>query len=152
MAYWCLVITTAVVNVQVFLLAGRKRKKSTTSNYLISTDPTDLSRGGEAFIGKVRSNLLGTQFTVYDNGSSPRSISPRDDVKTRQELATVIYVSIVPFILMVSSLNLVKITGWFFFDFSTYRCKQISRGFWVDKHSKLAPNGVVVLVRVSWKW
>ena len=33
---------------KLFLLAGRKRKKSTTSNYIISTDPTDLSRGGEA--------------------------------------------------------------------------------------------------------
>ena len=39
---------------QVFLLAGRKRKKSTTSNYVISIDPTDLSRGGENFIGKLR--------------------------------------------------------------------------------------------------
>ena len=39
---------------QMFLLAGRKRKKSTTSNYLISTDATDLSRGGESFIGKLR--------------------------------------------------------------------------------------------------
>ncbi|MGH0164624.1 UNVERIFIED_CONTAM: hypothetical protein FKN15_047568 [Acipenser sinensis] len=39
---------------KVFLLAGRKRKKSKTSNYLISIDPTDLSRGGESFIGKLR--------------------------------------------------------------------------------------------------
>ncbi|WAR07393.1 TUB-like protein [Mya arenaria] len=34
----------------VFLLAGRKRKKSATSNYLLSTDATDLSRGGEAYV------------------------------------------------------------------------------------------------------
>ena len=27
---------------KIFLLAGRKRKKSATSNYLMSTDPTDL--------------------------------------------------------------------------------------------------------------
>lgn len=39
---------------QTFLLAGRKRKKSKTSNYLISVDPTDLSRKGESFIGKLR--------------------------------------------------------------------------------------------------
>lgn len=38
---------------KVFLLAGRKRKKSATSNYLISTDPTDLSRGGDAFVGDL---------------------------------------------------------------------------------------------------
>ena len=43
---------------QMFLLAGRKRKKSTTSNYLISTDATDLSRGGESFIGKLRQSIF----------------------------------------------------------------------------------------------
>ena len=53
---------------KVFLLAGRKRKKSATSNYLITTDPTDLSRAGESFVGKLRSNMMGTQFTVFDGG------------------------------------------------------------------------------------
>jgi len=37
-----------------FLLAARKRNKSKTSNYLISVDPTDLSREGASFVGKVR--------------------------------------------------------------------------------------------------
>ncbi|XP_011841955.1 PREDICTED: tubby-related protein 1 isoform X3 [Mandrillus leucophaeus] len=39
---------------KVFLLAGRKRKRSKTANYLISSDPTNLSRAGENFIGKLR--------------------------------------------------------------------------------------------------
>ena len=39
---------------QFFILAGRKRRRSATSNYLISTDATDLSRDGERFIGKLR--------------------------------------------------------------------------------------------------
>ncbi|KAL7891732.1 hypothetical protein AOLI_G00012080 [Acnodon oligacanthus] len=75
---------------KVFLLAGRKRKKSTTSNYLISTDPTDLSRGGENFIGKLRSNLMGTKFTVFDNGLHPDRALP-DMSNARQELAAIIY-------------------------------------------------------------
>ncbi|KAG2468012.1 TULP1 protein, partial [Polypterus senegalus] len=75
---------------KVFLLAGRKRKKSTTSNYLISIDPTDLSRDGHNFIGKLRSNLMGTKFTVFDNGVNPdRANSEWTNV--RQELAAVIY-------------------------------------------------------------
>ncbi len=53
---------------RIFLLAGRKRKKSATSNYLITTDPTDLSRTGESFVGKLRSNMVGTQFTIFDGG------------------------------------------------------------------------------------
>ncbi|XP_039719426.1 tubby protein homolog isoform X1 [Pteropus medius] len=78
---------------KVFLLAGRKRKKSKTSNYLISVDPTDLSRGGDSYIGKLRSNLMGTKFTIYDNGVNPQkaSSSTLESGTLRQELAAVCY-------------------------------------------------------------
>ncbi|XP_042606939.1 tubby-related protein 1 isoform X3 [Cyprinus carpio] len=73
---------------KVFLLAGRKRKKSAT--YIFFIDATDLSRGGENFIGKLRSNLMGTKFTVFDNGLNPdRAL--RDMSNARQELAAIIY-------------------------------------------------------------
>ncbi|XP_060087533.1 tubby-related protein 1 isoform X1 [Heteronotia binoei] len=75
---------------KVFLLAGRKRKKSKTSNYLISVDPTDLTRDGGNFIGKLRSNLMGTRFTVFDNGVNPDRANS-DWSNVRQELAAVIY-------------------------------------------------------------
>ncbi|KFQ39781.1 Tubby-related protein 3, partial [Mesitornis unicolor] len=79
-------------NRKTFLLAGRKRRKSKTSNYLISVDPTDLSRGGESFIGKLRSNLMGTKFTVYDHGVSPlKARSLVEKAHTRQELAAIHY-------------------------------------------------------------
>ncbi|XP_026065062.1 tubby-related protein 3-like isoform X3 [Carassius auratus] len=78
---------------KVFLLAGRKRKKSKTSNYLISVDATDLSREAESFIGKLRSNLMGTRFTVYDNGTNPSKTPGAllEETNTRQELATICY-------------------------------------------------------------
>ncbi|XP_043932081.1 tubby-related protein 1 [Protopterus annectens] len=75
---------------KVFLLAGRKRKKSKTSNYLISVDPTDLSRDGDNFIGKLRSNLMGTKFTVFNNGASPDKATS-DWSNVRQELAAIVY-------------------------------------------------------------
>uniref|UniRef100_A0A8C5TC02 TUB like protein 3 n=1 Tax=Malurus cyaneus samueli TaxID=2593467 RepID=A0A8C5TC02_9PASS len=79
-------------NKKIFLLAGRKRKKSKTSNYLISVDPTDLSRKGESFIGKLRSNLMGTKFTVYDHGVNPiKAQSLVEKAHTRQELAAICY-------------------------------------------------------------
>ena len=46
---------------QVFLLSGRRRKKSKT--YLISNEPYDISR--KNCIGKVKSNVLGTQFSGF---------------------------------------------------------------------------------------
>ncbi|XP_077582114.1 tubby-related protein 3-like isoform X6 [Stigmatopora nigra] len=73
-----------------FLLAGRKRKKCATSNYLISIDATDLSRGGNNFVGKLRSNLMGTKFTVFDNALNPERALP-DMSNARQELAAIIY-------------------------------------------------------------
>ncbi|XP_054980302.1 LOW QUALITY PROTEIN: tubby-related protein 1 [Sorex araneus] len=77
---------------KVFLLAGRKRKRSKTANYLISRDPTNLSRGGDDFVGKLRSNLLGNRFTVFDSGQSPhRRASGANVGSLRQELAAVIY-------------------------------------------------------------
>uniref|UniRef100_A0A3P8WE95 TUB like protein 1b n=1 Tax=Cynoglossus semilaevis TaxID=244447 RepID=A0A3P8WE95_CYNSE len=72
-----------------FLLAGRKRKRSATSNYLISIDSTDLSRGGDNFVGKL-SNLMGTKFTVFDNALNPDRALP-DMSNARQELASIIY-------------------------------------------------------------
>ncbi|KAA0725233.1 Tubby protein -like protein [Triplophysa tibetana] len=77
---------------RVFLMAGRKRKKCKTSNYLVSIDPTDLSRDTESFIGKLRSNVLGTKFTVYDNGVNPEKKNFIKETDTlRQELAAICY-------------------------------------------------------------
>ncbi|XP_031628257.1 protein king tubby 1 isoform X1 [Contarinia nasturtii] len=70
---------------KVFLLAGRKRKKSKTSNYIISCDPTDLSRQADGFVGKLRSNVFGTTFFVYDNGSKTN----QDEL--RQDMAVIVY-------------------------------------------------------------
>ncbi|XP_059496632.1 tubby protein-like isoform X2 [Stegostoma tigrinum] len=77
---------------KVFLMAGRKRKKSKTSNYLISTDPTNLSRTGESFIGKLRSNVFGTKFTVFDNGVNPEKIPMvPENMMLREEIVAVCY-------------------------------------------------------------
>ncbi|XP_069763515.1 tubby-related protein 3-like isoform X4 [Narcine bancroftii] len=76
----------------VFLMAGRKRKKSKTSNYLISTDPTNLSRGGESFIGKLRSNVFGTKFTVFDNGVNPeKTPMVLECMAIREEIVAICY-------------------------------------------------------------
>ncbi|KAM4825377.1 tubby-related protein 2 isoform 1-T1 [Thomomys bottae] len=75
-----------------FLLAGRKRKRSKTSNYLISMDPTDMSRDGVNFVGKVRSNVLGTKFTIFNNGVNPdrKHFIPMMS-EIREELGAVCY-------------------------------------------------------------
>lgn len=49
-----------------FLLAAKKCRRATCTDYIISLNPDDLSKGSTTYIGKLRSNFLGTKFTIYD--------------------------------------------------------------------------------------
>jgi len=69
-----------------FLLGSRKRTGKSSSNYLVSLDLNDLERDSkENFIGKVRSNFLGTEFYVFDNGENPSKT--KEATAWRQEYA-----------------------------------------------------------------
>jgi tubby-related protein 1 len=54
-----------------FLLTARRRKKSKTSNFLISLESDDLARNGGAYFGKLRGNYVGTEYVLYNNGLKP---------------------------------------------------------------------------------
>ncbi|EER01747.1 hypothetical protein Pmar_PMAR008213, partial [Perkinsus marinus ATCC 50983] len=49
---------------------SEKRKKNKTSNYQINACSTfdEMSRSVPHYIGKVRSNFMGTEFTIYSTG------------------------------------------------------------------------------------
>lgn len=55
-----------------FLLAARKYRRPTCTDYMISLHADDTSKGSETYVGKLRSNFLGTKFVVYD-GLPPHS-------------------------------------------------------------------------------
>lgn len=49
-----------------FLLAARKCRRATCTDYIICLNADDVSKGSSTYIGKLRSNFLGTKFTIYD--------------------------------------------------------------------------------------
>ncbi|WCJ21415.1 Tubby-like F-box protein 3 [Euphorbia peplus] len=49
-----------------FLLAARRCRRPTCTDYIVSLNCDDVSRGSSTYIGKLRSNFLGTKFTIYD--------------------------------------------------------------------------------------
>ena len=63
----------------VFLMASRKRPKNKTSNYLITMDQHDMNRSGSAYLGKLRSNFVRTEFQVFDDGVNPKD-TEQDDI------------------------------------------------------------------------
>ncbi|KAG0453499.1 hypothetical protein HPP92_024803 [Vanilla planifolia] len=49
-----------------FLLRAKRIRHTTCTEYIISMDPENTSKSSDAYVGKLRSNFLGTKFVVYD--------------------------------------------------------------------------------------
>ncbi|XVF66289.1 hypothetical protein PTKIN_Ptkin10aG0023200 [Pterospermum kingtungense] len=64
--YLYLGLTNALTDEGKFLLAARKCTRPTCTDYIISLRAEDMSKGSSAYVGKLRSNFLGTKFTIFD--------------------------------------------------------------------------------------
>lgn len=64
---------------------------NTTSNYVISMDKKEFSTRKSAFLGKVRSNFLGTEFMLWDEGKNFKKC--KDTSQIRSQLGVVYYES-----------------------------------------------------------
>ncbi|PIA41129.1 hypothetical protein AQUCO_02300139v1 [Aquilegia coerulea] len=49
-----------------FLLSAKRNRRTTCTEYVISMDADNISRSSNTYIGKLRSNFLGTKFIIYD--------------------------------------------------------------------------------------
>ncbi|XP_078434083.1 tubby-like F-box protein 10 [Wolffia australiana] len=50
-----------------FLLSAKRVSGASHTEYVISMDADNISRSTDCFVGKLRSNFLGTKFIVYDS-------------------------------------------------------------------------------------
>ena len=77
-----------------FLLQSKKRSNNKTSNYIIcmGSSPADLDKSSPTYLGKLRSNFMGTEFQVFDHGVSPSDAEAQTDPsRVRRELAGITY-------------------------------------------------------------
>ncbi|XP_010912431.1 tubby-like F-box protein 14 [Elaeis guineensis] len=63
--YLCLSSAVLVENGK-FLLSAKRTRRTTCTEYVISMDADNISRSNNTYIGKLRSNFLGTKFLIYD--------------------------------------------------------------------------------------
>ncbi|XP_057803922.1 tubby-like F-box protein 8 isoform X1 [Salvia miltiorrhiza] len=49
-----------------FLLSAKRTRRTTCTEYVISMDADNISRSSSTYIGKLRSNFLGTKFIIFD--------------------------------------------------------------------------------------
>lgn len=57
---------------------GKKRGQNKSSNYMINMERHGTKEGG-GYLGKLRSNFMGTDFVLYDKGGSPLEPSASAD-------------------------------------------------------------------------
>ncbi|CAL9084590.1 unnamed protein product [Musa textilis] len=65
--YLYLSLTQTFMDKGKFLLAARRFRHGAHIGYIISLDADDLSQGSNAYVGKLRSDFLGINFTIYDS-------------------------------------------------------------------------------------
>ena len=76
-----------------------KRPKNKTSNYIITMDPNNIEKTSNKYLGKLRSNFSGTEFTLFDNGISYEKINENNNnnnsnlknSKLRCEIGSILY-------------------------------------------------------------
>ncbi|KAI3695266.1 hypothetical protein L1987_78261 [Smallanthus sonchifolius] len=74
--YLYLAASPSFTNKAKFLLAARRYRNGAHTEYIISLDRGDSAQGSNAYVGNLRSDFLGTKFTIYDsqpphNGAKP---------------------------------------------------------------------------------
>lgn len=76
--YLYLALSSSFTDKGKFLLAARRYRHGAHTEYIISLDADDISQGSNAYVGKLRSDFLGTNFAIYDSqpphsGAKPSS-------------------------------------------------------------------------------
>ncbi|KAI4320705.1 hypothetical protein MLD38_034158 [Melastoma candidum] len=82
--YLYLAFSPSIVDKGKFLLAARRYRRGAHSEYIISLDADDLSQGSNAYLGKLRSDFLGTNFTIYDSKSPYDGAKPSNGRASRR--------------------------------------------------------------------
>ncbi|KAK9053764.1 hypothetical protein SSX86_024838 [Deinandra increscens subsp. villosa] len=73
--YLCLSTALMLENGK-FLLSAKRNRRSTCTEYVISMDADNISRSNNGYVGKVRSNFLGTKFIIYDSQPLHSTLPP----------------------------------------------------------------------------
>ncbi|KAE8653831.1 Tubby-like F-box protein 7 [Hibiscus syriacus] len=87
--YLYLSLTPSFTDKGKFLLAAKRYRHGANIEYILSLDADDISQGSNAYVGKISSDFLGTNFTIYDShpphsGAKPSSVDQVADLLVRE--------------------------------------------------------------------
>lgn len=73
--------TLQLSNGNKYMLTGKKQGLNATSNYMITIDQNKFVKDNNGYLGKVRSNFLGTEFNIFDSGKNPKDAKTKNDIR-----------------------------------------------------------------------
>ncbi|KAI4323025.1 hypothetical protein L6164_022664 [Bauhinia variegata] len=82
--YLYLALTPSFTDKGKLLLAARRYRRGAHTEYIISLDADDLSQGSNAYVGKLSSDFLGTNFTIYDSQPPHSGAKPSNNRASRR--------------------------------------------------------------------
>ncbi|XP_031251383.1 tubby-like F-box protein 7 [Pistacia vera] len=82
--YLYLALTPSFNDKGKFLLAARRYRCGAHTEYIMSLDADDLSQGSNAYVGKLSSDFLGTNFTIYDSQPPHSGAKPSSSRSSRR--------------------------------------------------------------------
>jgi hypothetical protein len=73
-----------------FILSGQKMQLMRSAHYNITLEHEDMEKNLPGYLGKLRSDLAGSEFNMFDRGENPSAVVPIDQV--RKQIGAIIYV------------------------------------------------------------
>lgn len=73
--------TLSLSNGSKYLLTGKKRGMNSTSNYMITIEQKKFEKESNGYLGKVRSNFLGTEFYLFDSKENPKKVDDKEEAR-----------------------------------------------------------------------
>ncbi len=73
-----------------FIMAAQKMQIMRSAHYSITVDPKVMDKKAPGYLGKLRSNLMGTEFNMFSQGENPASGVPQEQVRAQH--GAVVYV------------------------------------------------------------
>ena len=74
-----------------YMLSAKKLVMNSTSSYIITMDQNNFSTKSNLYLGQVKSNFMGTEFKMYDNGLNPKKT--KNSMLIRNQLGVIYYES-----------------------------------------------------------
>ena len=56
---------------------------NSTSNYMITIEQKKFEKESNGYLGKVRSNFLGTEFYLFDSKENPKKVDDKEEARNQ---------------------------------------------------------------------